>query len=127
MVGRQIARYARSSAAPGDARARVTQELRGSGELDEGGVEDAALIVSELVTNALRAGSTAITVNIESGEREIRITVVDDAPGLPHAVEPTGELESGRGLAIVAALSSAWGVTRRKRVKEVWAELARSS
>jgi anti-sigma regulatory factor (Ser/Thr protein kinase) len=85
-------------------------------------VDDAVLVVSELVTNALRAGFSC-AVTIEVGVDALRVGVVDDGPGLPvvHIAQPDDV--SGRGLFLVAALSSDWGVRRTGNGKEVWAAL----
>ncbi|MEU6277059.1 ATP-binding protein [Streptomyces populi] len=77
-------------------------------------VEDAVLAAGELFTNALRHGSPdrgdTITVGIECGPRELRVSVADRSSALPVARTAVGAEESGRGLAIVAALSDEWGV-----------------
>lgn len=124
MTGTQIARYANSLSAPGEARVRVVAALRDTGGINEEGLEDAALITSELVTNAVHAGCHGLCVNLETSRGHARITVIDDAPGVPHQTAAGEDLESGRGLAIVSALSAAWGVTQRAHLKEVWADIA---
>ncbi|PKT68370.1 ATP-binding protein [Streptomyces populi] len=77
-------------------------------------VEDAVLAAGELFTNALRHGSPdrgdSITVGIECDPRELRVSVADRSSALPVARTADGTEESGRGLAIVAALSDEWGV-----------------
>jgi signal transduction histidine kinase len=87
-------------------------------------VDDAELIVSELVTNAIDAdcGGAQLTVTVEAGV--VRIEVEDDASGLPQPADAGSNDERGRGLAIVAALSTRWGYERLGRGKRVWAELA---
>jgi anti-sigma regulatory factor (Ser/Thr protein kinase) len=121
----QIAQYDSALSAPRDARARLTEVLRGTSGIDEVHVQNAAVIVSELVTNALRAGSTGVCIDLETGERYVRISVIDDAPGVPRPREAHDGAETGRGLQIVAALSAAWGVNRHADAKEVWADIAR--
>ncbi|WP_243866319.1 ATP-binding protein [Actinophytocola oryzae] len=84
-------------------------------------VEDAVLVVSELVTNALLHGhGTPLVRLLGSGDR-IRVEICDDSPLLPIAprVTPSG----GLGLRVVEQLSSAWGASRRGRGKVVWCEL----
>jgi anti-sigma regulatory factor (Ser/Thr protein kinase) len=87
-------------------------------------LDDAALVVSELMTNAIRAGGRQATLNLEIDAGLLRVTVVDDAPGRPHVLAPGADDESGRGLHIVSALATGWGVTSLDHGKEVWAELA---
>jgi anti-sigma regulatory factor (Ser/Thr protein kinase) len=86
-------------------------------------LENAALIVSELVTNAVRAGSGRTQLDVAVDERQMRIAVVDDAPGVPTIFEPNARDDHGRGLHIVAAVASQWGVRRVGNSKEVWAVL----
>lgn len=87
-------------------------------------LDDAALVVSELMTNALRAGSriALLTLTLEPGH--LRVAVQDDVAARPRLMEAApGEL-TGRGLHLVAALSNDWGFTRLARGKEVWADLS---
>lgn len=123
--------------APGCARAFVNHSL-GSWSLPDL-VNDAVLIVSELVTNAVRA--TGITdpnptyadleelallaVQVRVSGESLFIEVWDDdreKPGHPSAdLDPD---ECGRGLVLVAALSKHYGVSRYNGGgKIVWAEL----
>jgi anti-sigma regulatory factor (Ser/Thr protein kinase) len=125
-VGMELARYSNAPTAPSDARLCLMAALRATSGIDEEGVQDAALIVSELVTNALRAGSNAVCIDLEKGEAYVRISVIDDAPGLPRRQDAAEDVETGRGLAIVSALATAWGVTERPDAKEVWADIART-
>jgi anti-sigma regulatory factor (Ser/Thr protein kinase) len=77
--------------------------------------DDAETIASELATNALHAATPprgtlpAIIFAIHRRPGQLRITVWDNGPGLPRPAEPGTDAETGRGLAIVAALSKEWG------------------
>jgi len=87
-------------------------------------VETAALLTSELVTNALVHAADGATLVIDAAERVAHIEVID--PGhatylAPLRVEPRSE--HGRGLAIVNDLASSWGVESRGPGKAVWFEL----
>ena len=92
--------------------------------------EDAALIVSELMTNAADASAVlpqrpAITLRLLASEKSLVIEAWDQSPlGLePREADPGAEC--GRGLTVVAALSARWGWQRTgHRRKVVWAELA---
>ncbi|WP_406409987.1 ATP-binding protein [Streptomyces halstedii] len=87
--------------------------------------EDGALIVSELVSNAVqhaRRGSIRIVVDRPEAVR-VRIGVVDFSKARPVRGEPVLEDESGRGLALVAELAEAWGTEPLPWGKQVWAEL----
>lgn len=87
-------------------------------------VADAAVIASELVTNALTAGSTAIELALGLRADSIYIEVGDDAAGTVQPSNPAPTDPKGRGLMVVAALSRDWGVTATEGSKQVWAEIA---
>ncbi|QDY81143.1 ATP-binding protein [Streptomyces qinzhouensis] len=75
-------------------------------------LDDAELVVSELVTNAVRhGGGTAVTLRVRHTGDAVRIEVTDGNPAAakPRAAGPDDE--SGRGLGIVAAVSQQWGVS----------------
>jgi anti-sigma regulatory factor (Ser/Thr protein kinase) len=84
---------------------------------------DAAMVVSELVTNAIRAGASSIVLEVGRVGGMFRITVIDDAAGVPKLAEPDPTAVAGRGLRIVDALSARWGVEEAAVGKRVWAEL----
>ncbi|PIB04480.1 MULTISPECIES: ATP-binding protein [Streptomyces] len=75
--------------------------------------DSAVLATDELFANAVQHGSPdddgTITVTIEYAESELRVTVADCSPALPRLCTADGAEESGRGLAIVAALADDWG------------------
>jgi anti-sigma regulatory factor (Ser/Thr protein kinase) len=88
-------------------------------------VDRAVLVASELATNALVHASSGFSVHvflIEGGG--VRVSVADAKPGSPAAKRAEDDELSGRGLAIVAALSSKWGSAEGTDGKIVWAELA---
>ncbi len=92
--------------------------------------EDAALIVSELMTNAAEAAMLLpdrppITLRLLASEKSLIIEAWDHSPLDPEPREPGPDAECGRGLTVVAALSAHWGWERTgHRRKVVWAELA---
>ncbi|WP_214416100.1 ATP-binding protein [Sphaerisporangium fuscum] len=90
------------------ARSLVRQELClwGTATL----ADDCSLIVSELVTNAIRHGGTAFSLRLGSDGGWVYGEVFDAGDGLP--CETSGDLGAtdGRGLLIVAALADDWGV-----------------
>ncbi|MEA2451043.1 MAG: hypothetical protein QOG63_2975 [Thermoleophilaceae bacterium] len=98
--------------------------------LPETARETLALIVSELVSNAIRhaglATSDPITVQLTNGEGTVRLAVHDGGPGF--ASRPPGRDDAlasdGRGLTIIAALSEAWGVDCDAHGCTVWCDVA---
>ena len=92
---------------------------------------DAALIVSELVTNAADAsivlpGHPPLTLRLLATTQALVIEVGDHSPGDLAPLAPSDTAECGRGLTVVAALSTRWGSERTSRHhKTVWAELTR--
>ena len=89
-------------------------------------VADLVLIVSELIGNAVSharpLNSGLLQVEWELGPGVIKIAVTDGgAPTLPEALAPTLDAHGGRGLAIVDALASEWGVDRTAAASTVWA------
>ncbi|GAA4594272.1 ATP-binding protein [Planotetraspora phitsanulokensis] len=94
-------------------------------ELDRWGIpsliDDCALIVSELVTNAVRHGGTALALRLVGGAGWVYGEIYDPGDGVPRMRESGADATSGRGLMIVAALADDWGVTRPQRGgKIVW-------
>lgn len=87
----------------------------------------AALLLSELVTNALRHGSPPgreIAVTLERTAGLLRLEVEDAGDYLPRPRTPDLEDECGRGLTLVAALADDWGVAPRLGPgKRVWVTL----
>jgi anti-sigma regulatory factor (Ser/Thr protein kinase) len=91
--------------------------------------DDAAMIVSELMTNAADASVVLpdrppIALRLLASESALLIEVWDHSPRDVERREPEPDAECGRGLAVVAALSGRWGWERTgHRRKLVWAEL----
>lgn len=101
-------------------------------------VDDALLVVSELVTNAVRA--TGITdprprwgeldelnligVSLLGFDASIVIEVWDCDPHLPIMKSEDPDAESGRGLQLVTAIAQKWGSYPTRGGKVVWAELS---
>ena len=88
-------------------------------------VDAAVLVTNELAANAAsHAGGEAFRITIHCPEDgTIRIEVDDRDDRLPQ-VDETDDPDSWKGLRIVAAYASDWGVTRRTQGKTVWVELA---
>jgi hypothetical protein len=112
--------------APSRARRFVAESLRSelSGPAAEGPVELTVVVVSELVTNAVRAGCAAIGISLQLHRDHLRAVVFDDAPGRPKQRTVGVHDVQGRGLAIAKAVSRAWGLQVAGAGKRVWAEIA---
>jgi hypothetical protein len=88
--------------------------------------DDMAAVIAELVANAVTASApagTPVRFGMKLTDSSIVAEVFDCAPGEPVPVSATPDAESGRGLCIVAALSSRWGWTLLRGCKVVWAEV----
>jgi anti-sigma regulatory factor (Ser/Thr protein kinase) len=107
-------------------RARLREWGWGPDDTAAGLADQGQLVLTELVTNALRHGRGAMTVEIEVHHDRLVLRVSDPlryaGPLSPRQVEPASQ--SGRGLTIIDSLSQAWGVREEKSGKTVWAQLA---
>ncbi|MEU0172536.1 SpoIIE family protein phosphatase [Streptomyces massasporeus] len=129
-----------SSLAPGAARALVRAALTewtglglpGTEHLTDRLADDATLVVSELVTNAVVHAGTDVEMECRlegdtSDTAALVVEVSDHHPSrAPRGSEPEtphDTPEYGRGLRLVGALSEAWGITYRTGRKTVWARL----
>jgi anti-sigma regulatory factor (Ser/Thr protein kinase) len=123
-VSEQRLTLAESLQAPAHARAWTALQLP---PLPTHIVEDALLLVSELVTNAVRHGRPDIVISLAITADRIRVEVRDGGDSLPMlpAGHPSIDRATGRGLLIVAATAHDWGVERMPGIagKTVWAEL----
>jgi len=87
-------------------------------------LDDAVLVVSELVENAVRHAGSAPSLRLELRPGQFAIAVHDEDPALPRARPLTSDQPGGRGLPLVAAMTKAWGVSPSPRGgKVVWAVL----
>ena len=84
---------------------------------------DLALVVSELVTNAVVHGSGEISLRLRLAAGRVYGEVIDEGGGFEREVRERGPTDlSGRGLLIVDALSRRWGI--HEGTTHVWFELA---
>jgi DNA-binding NarL/FixJ family response regulator len=87
---------------------------------------DALVVASELVTNAIIHGGGPCDLHLSITRHAVRIEAHDGGGGTPDPMAPTSTGTHGRGLHIVAALTTAWGIEDiATGGKIVWAELAR--
>jgi anti-sigma regulatory factor (Ser/Thr protein kinase) len=88
---------------------------------------DAELVVTELVTNAVLHGAPPISFRLRGRRDRVRIEVLDAGQSIPLRSKGSPDGMTGRGLAVVESLSSAWGVEPADAGKLVWAELGKPS
>jgi anti-sigma regulatory factor (Ser/Thr protein kinase) len=98
--------------------------------VDQQLVDDARIVVSELLCNALRharaAMDGALTVEVEVSVDNVTIAVADGGSAtLPAVTTPLPLSPSGRGLAIVRTLTSSWGVREGAAGNVVYGVLSR--
>ncbi|MGC4949660.1 SpoIIE family protein phosphatase [Streptomyces sp. DT224] len=109
------------------ARAFVRDTLQGWGYTDV--VDDAVVLTSELVTNAVIHAGTAADVLCLRTEDGVRVEIADHYPEREIPLQTTGldlgslDSENGRGLLLCAALASRWGVEYSPTRKHVWFQL----
>ncbi|MFF0016548.1 SpoIIE family protein phosphatase [Streptomyces sp. NPDC005374] len=105
----------------GRARAVVREQLHDWGLVKL--VDAAELLVSELVTNAVRhSHSRAVELRLVRGDT-LLCEVDDDDHDLPNLLSAGPADEQGRGLRVVSTLAREWGASRTKAGKTVWFEL----
>ncbi|WP_448319639.1 SpoIIE family protein phosphatase [Streptomyces sp. CO7] len=97
-------------------------------QLEHWGLEEASftaeLVVSELVTNAIRYGSRPIRLRLIHGAGTLICEVSDSSHTAPHLRRARTFDEGGRGLLLVAQLTQRWGTRHTQEGKTIWAELA---
>jgi anti-sigma regulatory factor (Ser/Thr protein kinase) len=88
---------------------------------------DAALLVSELTTNSVLHAGTSCRVEADYNDPVLRVSVSDDVPGDVGVAGQSIDAERGRGLTLVDALATAWGVSPTLTGKSVWFVLSTPS
>lgn len=126
-VGTLDVRHDATSAAV--VRHSIADDLAGNG-VTRDSIDDVVLVASELVGNAVvhtgvRSGfqqeQLAVSWEIEPVTVVVRVT--DASPTLPRPNAADPNRPGGRGLAIVAAIASDWGVQCSRQGKQVWARV----
>jgi anti-sigma regulatory factor (Ser/Thr protein kinase) len=116
-------RFEPQSLAPSAARRFLDETLQRWGH-GEDVAEDARLLLSELVSNAVVHAKSPMSVSIRSQPSGLRVSVADESPipPIPRLGAVNGSI-GGHGLRLIAALSESWGVDANGDGKIVWAEL----
>ncbi|MFC4148089.1 ATP-binding protein [Micromonospora mangrovi] len=107
--------------APSTARRALVAVLQGWGYCDEDWLGTAALVTSELITNAVRHGGGCVDFSVESHDGRVVVSVADGSSVVPRRRDPDGI--GGCGLAVIEAISTSWGVHDHEGGKRVWVEL----
>ncbi|MGW0705833.1 SpoIIE family protein phosphatase [Streptomyces sp. NPDC002643] len=110
---------------PADPVAVAQARKNATAQLATWGLDDAAfvteLVVSELVTNAIRYGEPPIQLRLIH-DRNLICEVSDASGTAPHMRRARTYDEGGRGLLLVAQLTAAWGTRQTTEGKTIWAE-----
>lgn len=99
----------------------LANALAGWGDGDA--VADAQLVVNELATNAIQHAASAFSVSVKVTGSEVQIRVWDASSSAPTPTVVGPTAIRGRGLILVTALATRWGVDPVPDGKVVWAEL----
>ncbi|WP_181801478.1 SpoIIE family protein phosphatase [Streptomyces shenzhenensis] len=118
MVGQQV---------PSDPSTVAAARTRVSRQLEKWGLQDmtftAELVVSELVTNAIRYGEEPISFRLlRDRDRTLICEVSDGGHTSPYLRRATTEDEGGRGLFLVAQFTDRWGTRFSRQGKTIWTE-----
>jgi len=120
------AEFAAHWSAPGTAR-RWARSVLGHWQLaSDQLLDDISLAVTELANNAVIHARSTFTVGLHTDTESVCVSVHDDSLSLPAPGSPGVTERFGRGLGIVAALSTSWGVDTDDSGKVVWAHFAGS-
>ncbi|MEP6760144.1 MAG: ATP-binding protein [Sporichthyaceae bacterium] len=109
-------------ASVGEARRFTVDTLRRWGRDDL--AASGALLVTELVTNAILHARTMVQVILERRADIVRVEVRDGSPVRPALRNHSLDATTGRGLALVATLAQSWGVDISAAGKVGWAQLS---
>jgi len=123
LTGRETAWF---PVGPGSVGAARTWLLGRSSELlERQRTEDLALVLSEIVTNAVRhgGGDGQVEISVTPKQEFLCVQVTDDGPGfVPRPGAMASEPSGGFGLFIVERLTRRWGLTREGQRTRVWFE-----
>lgn len=86
--------------------------------------DNAILMISELVTNAILHGGEGANLKLVFGDLKVRAEVRDSSPAMPVVRSYSETATTGRGMVIVDALAADWGTYAVDGGKVVWFELA---
>jgi hypothetical protein len=112
------------------ARRHVRDVLTAWGHQHDESLDDAAVVVTELVGTAARQGSRHVRLSLTSDDSALVLSMLDADP-LDDPARDAGHedeaADAGRSFAVLGALAEAWGVERTRDGRTVWARLRRPS
>jgi anti-sigma regulatory factor (Ser/Thr protein kinase) len=103
-----------------DARSLIRDPLKRWGLEDL--IDSSELLVSELVTNAIRYANGEVQLRLVLEPDSLVCEVHDSSPALPRVLQVDKDAENGRGLHVVSQVASRWGARRTAGGKVVWCE-----
>jgi len=104
-------------------RARQVTREQLAASCPQDAVEVAALLVTELVSNAVLHARTDIVLSVEVSPGRVLLRVRDGSEIAPVVRSYGPQAATGRGIALVEQLASAWGVDHSDQGKEVWCRI----
>ena len=107
--------------APAAARRALASMLSGWGFHDEQWVYGARVVVTELVNNAVIHGGGCLSLELTAHDGDVTIAAADGSAVVPRRRE--ADRTGGRGLMLIEALSTDWGVHDHEGGKRVWVQL----
>lgn len=105
---------------------RLTERVCASASLDDRVCQAAVLLTSEVVTNAITHGRGEARLSVTAGPRGLLVEVADDNSRRPTLQPHDDEALDGRGLRLLDAVSTSWGVRAEPVGKVVWFSLRAS-
>lgn len=102
---------------------RVLRECLTMANLPDETCGTAELLVSELVTNAVKYGKPPVWLLVELRPGLVHASVSDTSTTLPERRNPTPDSEGGRGLLVLDALAGSWGAVSVESGKYLWFDL----
>jgi anti-sigma regulatory factor (Ser/Thr protein kinase) len=106
-----------------DAPRRARAFVRDTSDLDPEHLATVELLVSEIATNAVLHARSAFRLRMRRSPSSVHVEIFDESPDPPTLKEHSVEAPTGRGMRIVDALASRWGVHQDGAGKSVWFEL----
>jgi anti-sigma regulatory factor (Ser/Thr protein kinase) len=105
-------------------RAFLTRLLNGWG-VEDGVIDDASLLATELMANAVKQGTGTVELRVEADNGLLHVAVHDDADAAPVVTHASPASTNGRGLWIVQSIARDWGTESdgAEPGKTVWFEL----